>query len=182
MPWCYDGHMRAFALIALTGCRAVLGIEDGDPFPVPPPGDSRDVDVPTEAAPQGCRADYAELPNAGPRMHRYLLVNIIQAWTKQRDACAANAGYLAFPDGATVANAQMELEAIVTLGGNNVWLGLDDVAVEGQYRTSLNMPASQATLALVTANGGGDCLNGTTTAINDENCGNGHKALCECVP
>jgi hypothetical protein len=178
--------MRALALLALTGCRTVLGIEDVEPFPSPPPGDtSNSAEAGIDGKPLGCRADYAAIPGAGPRNHRYLFVTINGPWTQQRDTCAMNDGFLAFPDGTTIGNAQMELQAIVTLGGTNVWLGISDLTVEGEYRTSLGMLASPETLALFTATGGGnsDCLTGNSpTSINDESCGNSHKALCECVP
>jgi hypothetical protein len=144
--------------------------------------------VGSEPLPMGCRADYMALPSSGPRGHRYFLINTTASWPGQRDACAMNQGFLAFPDGAVLADAQAELLAVVTFGGAGLWMGVNDLGgngQEGKYRTSLNMMASTVTLMLVTESGQSqneDCLAGTTTTMTDEDCASLRKAVCECVP
>jgi hypothetical protein len=141
-----------------------------------------------EPNPMGCRADYMALPNSGPRGHRYLAVATNATWPQQRDFCVANMGFLAFPDGTTLANAQLELSAIVTFGGTNLWVGVNDIGgtgQEGKYKTSLNMNVSTITAMLITESGNSnneDCLAGTATTMNDEDCATTRKAVCECVP
>ena len=173
------------ALLALSGCRSILGIEDVE---TATPSDGAPADVgfdAIDAPPDGhiaCPSGYVMLPNSGSRGHRYRLASPgAKEWVQQRNFCMTDGGFLAFPDGAQAAQ---ELSAIVTLGGLNVWIGVDDRVVEGDYVTSLNMPASAATTALIGAGGPGndDCLIGTTTAMQDEDCSVSHPAVCECVP
>jgi hypothetical protein len=184
--------MRALALIALTGCRSILGIED---VVVPTPDDaslddSRDdaslVDAPTEAPPMGCPASYMTLPSSGPRGHRYLLVTSNAPWMMQRNLCISMSGFLAFPDGATLPDAQAELAAISALAGDNVWLGVDDLAVEGQYRNSLGQPISAITNMLINFGGPNpgprDCMINLNNTLQNEDCGNQRKTVCECIP
>ncbi|MBA3499684.1 MAG: C-type lectin domain-containing protein [Myxococcota bacterium] len=138
-----------------------------------------------EPAPMGCRADYVALANSGPRAHRYLLVNVTGTWSVQRDFCVANMGFLAFPDGTNLANAQLEHDALRTLAADGAWVGVNDIVTEGQYRTSLNMPASASTQALMNLGGNpnpADCMFINTTTLNHTNCGDDRKAVCECVP
>jgi hypothetical protein len=152
-------------------------------------GGEAGMEMPGEAGgeplPMGCRADYMALPNSGPRNHRYLLVNPTASWSAQRDFCAANMGYLAFPDGTNTANAQLELDALRLFAGDGAWVGVNDIATEGQYRTSLNMPASTSTQALMNLAGNPnqqDCMFINTTTLNHTDCNNTRKAVCECVP
>jgi hypothetical protein len=161
-------------------CVGDTGIDGGNEMPGEGGGG--------EPPPMGCRADYMVLPNSGPRGHRYLAVATAATWPQQRDFCVANMGYLAFPDGTTLANAQMELSAIVTLGGTDLWVGVNDIGgpgQEGKYKTSLNVAVSAITQMLITESGNSnneDCLAGITTTMNDEDCAVAKKAVCECVP
>ena len=164
--------------------ECVGGGGDGDGGTEPMPGEAGG-----EPLPMGCRADYMMLANSGPRGHRYLLINTTATWTDQRNACATNMGFLAFPDGAALGDAQLELSAIVTLGGAGLWVGLNDIGGQGQegkFRTSLNQPASTITQMLITENGNSnneDCLAGNATPdMTDEDCATLRKAVCECVP
>ncbi|MBA3821768.1 MAG: C-type lectin domain-containing protein [Deltaproteobacteria bacterium] len=148
-----------------------------------PPGPDSASDA---APPTGCKATYMALPSSGPRGHRYLLQNANLTWVQHRDACAADGAFLAFPDGATLADAQAELAALMTLAGVNSWVGIADQITEGAYRTSLNQPVSAVTMMLIVTGGGNpngqDCLVGTGTTITDESCNDMRKAVCECVP
>ncbi len=138
-----------------------------------------------DAPPMGCKANYMALANSGPRGHRYRLLPGLGTWVQQRDACAADQAFLAFPDGAALADAQAELGALTTLAGDGVWIGITDQVTETTYRTSLNMPASAISLMLLTAAGGGseDCLVGAGMTMTDEKCDTPPRnAVCECVP
>ena len=192
MPRCYDGHMRAaFALIALTGCRSILGIEEAM---LPPPEDAVDdggadadlFDAAVDVLPMGCPAGYMALPNSGPRGHRYMLVPTNAPWMTQRNLCISMSGFLAFPDGATLPDAQAELAAIGALAGDNVWLGVDDLAIEGQYRNSLGQPISAITNMLLSAGGPNpgprDCMISNNNELVYEDCGLARRTVCECVP
>lgn len=153
------------------------------------PGGEAGMEMPGEAGgepmPMGCRSDYMVLPNSGPRNHRYLLVNTTASWTVQRDFCAANMGYLAWPDGANAADAQLELNALRVFAGDLAWVGVNDIVTEGTYRTSLNTPASAITQGLINIAGNSnptDCFFINNTTLDDANCGDLRKAVCECVP
>ncbi|MBA3503700.1 MAG: C-type lectin domain-containing protein [Myxococcota bacterium] len=182
--------MRALALLALTGCRSILGIEDGTELP--PPGadsggsDGNVVDGSVDSGLNGCPPDFMPLPNSGPRGHRYRREPSPNNWVKMRDACAQEGSFLAFPDGASGNVAQLELDAIVTFAGNGVWLGITDVTNEGSYRTSLDLPASMVTLSLITSAGSPqieDCVVGSSAmTATDEDCTDIRLGVCECVP
>ncbi|MDQ3367730.1 MAG: C-type lectin domain-containing protein [Myxococcota bacterium] len=148
-----------------------------------PPGPDSATDA---APPMGCKAAYMTLPNSGPRGHRYLLQNTNLTWVQHRDACAADGAFLAFPDGAALADARAELAALLTLAGDNVWVGVTDQVAEGVYRTSLNQPVSAITTMLIMIGNGNpngrDCFVGTGTTITDVSCTDTRKAVCECVP
>jgi hypothetical protein len=153
-------------------CVGETGGPDAPPIDAPP-------------TPMGCPANYMTLPNSGPRGHRYLLVNATATWTQQRDACAGMMTFLAFPDGATPADAQAELDAITTLAGNNAWVGINDLITEGVYKTSLNQTVSVNTRALIDIVGNpqnADCLTTNGATMTDDDCTTPHTAVCECVP
>lgn len=155
-------------------------------------GETTGEDAGTEPMPGGeppmsnCPASgYAMLPNAGPRGHMYKLLDAPMTWSQQRDLCAGEGTYLAFPDGASVADAQLELAALRTLAGDAAWVGINDIATEGQYRTSLNQPASTVTVMLISITGNPqqtDCFVINNTSLDDADCSTTRKAVCECVP
>ena len=133
-----------------------------------------------------CPAGFMALPNSGPRGHRYLLIDTPRAWPGQRDACVAAMGFLAFPDGASLVDATAELNAVRALAGDGAWFGINDITTEGTYQTSLNQPASAITQMLLVTGGGNpdqqDCLRGSGSQLDDEDCQQTRKAACECVP
>lgn len=138
------------------------------------------------APPMGCKPTYMALPDSGPRGHRYLLLPTNLSWVQQRDACALDNAWLAFPDGATLADAQAELAALRTLAADGAWIGVNDQLTEGSYRTSLNAPVSAITAMLILTGGGNpngqDCLTIAGATLTDESCNDTRKAVCECVP
>jgi hypothetical protein len=143
-----------------------------------------DAAMPGDAMPDAssCPATYMALPNAGTRGHVYRFVNMDRTWTQHRDACAAEGTFLAFPDGP---DAAMELAALRTAAGDGAWVGVDDIANEGTRINSLNMAISAQTQALVDIDGnptGTDCFRIDTTTLDDAQCSDTRKAVCECVP
>jgi Lectin C-type domain len=143
-----------------------------------------DEAMPVDAMPDAsnCPATYMALPNAGTRGHVYRLVDLDRTWAQHRDACAGEAAFLAFPDGP---NAAMELAALRTAAGNGAWVGVNDIANEGNRVNSLNMPISAQTQALVNIDGnptGTDCFVIDNTSLDDASCNDSNKAVCECVP
>lgn len=184
--------MRAVVVIvAITGCRQVLGIEDGV-LATPPDGRPPGIDAPPGVdaplppldGPGVCPPTYVVIPNGTPN-HRYRFIDLPATWVMQRDACAQEGGFLAFPDGANPPAAQAELAAILNFGNQNLWMGLDDLVTEGVFRTSLDQPASAATLSLITNPGEPlrDCIRaGSPSSMNEEDCGTNRRAVCECVP
>jgi hypothetical protein len=140
-----------------------------------------------EPPPMGCGANFVTLANSGPRGHKYLVINTTGTWVTQRDGCAAMNSWLAFPDGATIADARLELAAVNTaVGGDGAgWMGINDIVVELQYKNSLNAAVSTITAMLINTGGGAggkDCLASNATAMPDEDCGTARKAVCECIP
>jgi hypothetical protein len=143
----------------------------------------------TLAEPVACPGDYATLPNSGPRGHKYKLLTTAAAWATHEATCGTEGTFLAYPDGTTVANAQLELNALKALAGDDAWLGLDDRAMEGLYvRSRDKFAMSSITLQLVNLKGnpnqrqGEDCLVIDNTTINDADCVQTKKAVCECAP
>ena len=191
MPRCYDGLVRAFALTVLCGCRSILGIEDVDVIDLADP-DANPIDsihdatndAPALDGANGCPASFMALPNSGPRGHRYRETPSPGGWLDMRDFCATVGGFLAFPDGSNTANAQQELTALITLSGNGLWIGVNDLGTEGTFRTSLNQTLSAVTSSFIQGGNSmqNDCAVAQTDKFNIEDCGNTHNAVCECVP
>jgi len=154
----------------------------------PPTDSGPTTDAPPDAMnpPMGCKANYMALPNSGPRGHRYLLLNQTMSWSQQRDLCAADGAFLAFPDGANITDARAELAALRTLAADGAWIGVTDQLMENVFRTSLNQPVSAITQMLIATGGGNpngqDCLVIANTVLTDEACADPRKAVCECVP
>lgn len=146
------------------------------------------IDAPL-AEPVACPGDYVPLPNSGPRNHKYKLLGTAATWAAQEAICGGEGTFLAYPDGANVVNAQLELDALRAFAGDDAWLGLDDRAMEGLYvRSRDKFAMSSVTLQLVNIKGnpndrqGQDCLVIDNTTINDADCTQTKKAACECAP
>lgn len=146
------------------------------------------IDAPL-AEPVACPGDYVTLPNSGPRMHKYKLLDTPAAWAAQESLCGTEGTFLAYPDGATVADAQLEHDALRTFTGNGAWLGLDDRMTEGLYvRSRDKFAMSSITLQLLNIKGNPnnrlaeDCLVSDNATINDADCTQLKKAACECAP
>lgn len=133
-----------------------------------------------------CPAAYTTLPNAGT--HKYSKIGNAQAWATQRSRCAADATssgkmvYLAIPDD------MAEIQAIVTLSaGTNTWVGLNDMATEGTFKTE---KATDATFLPwlppnePTESGPGeDCVSALQSGqIQTDRCTELFLAVCECEP
>lgn len=169
------------ALIALGGCREILGIEDVELLPMPPPEDAPTSpdglhDAPFGDAFFGCPADYATA--GGSDLHRYKPHGVNRSWVQARDVCAAEGGYLAIPD--TPAELQ-SLEQLV--GPTRTWIGIDDVAVEGTYRNTFGMLQVFLPWAAGEPNGNAqDCVYLDSGNLADGGCGEQHPSVCECNP
>ena len=98
-------------------------------------------------------------------------------------ACQADGAnvYLAVPDDAT------ELQAILTLAGSDVWVGVSDIAVEGSFVTVLGAAATFLPWAAGqpdNSGGGSDCVTALSASAtyDDKRCSNAAIAVCECEP
>jgi hypothetical protein len=138
-------------------------------------------DAPASAA---CPSGYVTLPN-GQAGHMYMVVSNAANWAAQRTACAATSpnAYLAIPDAAD------ELAAMSTANGlaANYWVGVSDIATEGQWVTVKNTP--QTFLPWVggtpgNQNPGDDCVEviPSLNQFNDARCNQSKPAICECSP
>ena len=129
----------------------------------------------------GCPAGYTAVPGAPNRLYRKLLT--AAAWTSHSTACEAEGAnvYLAIPDDMT------ELSALVTFAGADFWIGIDDMAVEGTFKTVRggtptflpwaagepdNNPGNQDCVDVLVASSKIETLACTTARI----------AVCECEP
>lgn len=126
-----------------------------------------------------CPPAYAALP--GVTTHLYRLINTAAAWSAQSTACSSEGAYLVEPDTAA------ELDALkMRSGGNELWVGISDLAREGTYLTTrlaapayLPWEAGQPDDAPT----GADCVRLSATATYaDERCITTRRAACECEP
>lgn len=142
----------------------------------------------SEPVPMGCPGDFAALAAGSEGNHRYKAFPAA-TWAAHRTTCSNLGTFIAYPEGATQAAAQAELDGLRALSGDGTWLGINDITVEGAYvRTLDNMPVSANTAALFNIGGNQgeknsqDCLIIDNTTIDDALCGDSRKAVCECVP
>jgi hypothetical protein len=139
--------------------------------------------IPPEALPSNCPASgYDVLPNSGPRGRKYKVLMTPASWSMQRDLCAGEQTFLAFPDGPA---ATSELAALKAAAGDLAWVGVTDQINEGSYQNSLNQPISAQTQALINTSGNPqnrDCLFINNASLQHEDCSVLKKAVCECVP
>lgn len=128
----------------------------------------------------GCPAGYAALPGVANRLYRKLLT--AAPWTNHRTACAAEGAnvYLAIPDDMT------ELSALVTFAGADVWIGIDDITVEGSYKTVRGTTPTFLPWAPGEPDNAGnqDCVEilAASSKIATLQCGTARIAVCECEP
>lgn len=129
----------------------------------------------------GCGPDFTALP--GVPGHLYHLFTTPSDFASQRTACAVQGGntYLAIPDDAT------ELAALVTLAAQPaVWVGIDDLVVEGNFLTVRGQPATFLPWAAGQpddAPPGEDCVAALSAdTFDDQQCSNMLPAVCECEP
>lgn len=173
--------MRGLAfilLVAATGCRALLGIDDvelGGPVDGNPGGTDVlvAVDAPQDGFPMGaCPASYG--PVAG-QSSLYRVTTAAFGWQQHRDTCAAEGGYLFIPDNAT------ELGAVDgAVAQTPFWVGISDLTTEGTYRTSLNTIAVFLPWAPMQPTGLDDCVETSGGTFNDRRCTDALVAVCEC--
>jgi len=129
----------------------------------------------------GCAPGFTTLP--GVSTHLYHLFTTPADFTSQRTACAAQGGitYLAIPDDAN------ELQALVTQSGvPALWVGIDDIVVEGNYLTVRGQPETYLPWASGqpdNAPPGEDCVAALSSATyDDDQCSLSLPAVCECEP
>jgi len=141
-----------------------------------------DAGMTADASPDalGCPSGYTTLPGVSGRLYRKLLTTA--PWMNHRTACEAEGGniYLAIPDDMT------ELSAIVTFAGADAWIGIDDIAVEGTYKTVRGTTPTFLPWAPGEPDNAGnqDCveLRAASSKIATLQCNTARIAVCECEP
>jgi hypothetical protein len=161
----------ALTLLALCGCRAILGIDDvgGGPPDVP--------DLVPDTPSGLCPADFQ--PLASGSAHRYLVLAGPDDYASQRAACAARGPsiYLVVPDD------QAELDAMVqAAGGFTFWVGIDDRAIEGSFVTTKGAPATFLPWAAGEPSGEDCVLVASDGTFHDDDCLSAFPSACECEP
>ena len=127
-----------------------------------------------------CPSDYMA---AGDQGHVYKLQSNAN-WDEHQANCSSEGGYLAIPDDAT------EQQAILDIaGGNTIWIGVDDMASEGDYVTVKGVPATYLPWAPGEPNNSGgpgsgpaNCEQLQDDGFHDFRCNNDAPAVCECEP
>jgi len=189
--------LTPWVLLGLVGCRQLAGIvdteevsdaptsrvdagptPDGSDVMVPdaPPGT---IDAAADAMAVTCPVSYVEAIGT----HRYRVISTTTTWAVAQASCAADgtATYLAIPDD-DVENAQLAM----VLGGES-WIGVSDLAVEGEFRNVLGQlqlfhpwetgepdGANQDCVAMRTDGGG------QSGAWRDDQCTVLYRYVCEC--
>jgi hypothetical protein len=143
-------------------------------------GDGGIVDAHPDGHGGGCPGGYAALP--GVPGHQYKKLLTAAAWMSHQVACEAEGMniYLAIPDDMT------ELSALATLAGQDVWVGIDDIAVEGTFVTVRNTPPPFLPWAPGEPSNAGnrDCvaLLAASVQLVVLQCSQSRIAICECEP
>jgi hypothetical protein len=141
-------------------------------------GDATVHDAPQDG--RACPAGYSTLPGVPNRQYRKLLT--AAPWMNHVTACTAEGAnvYLAIPDDAT------ELSALVTFAGADFWIGIDDMAVEGAYKTVRGATPTFLPWAPGEPDNAGnqDCVEAlaATSKLATLQCNTAHIAICECEP
>ncbi len=126
----------------------------------------------------GCPASYVAL--AGAPGHLYRSITTSSSWFAHHTACMGDGAYLTIPDDLT------ELTAIATLAGNTIWIGINDQANEGVYKTELGATATFLPWSSGEpddAPGAADCVRASPAGtFADDRCSTPFRAVCECEP
>jgi len=135
------------------------------------------IDAPPDAPPDAFVCPAVYMPLAGAP-HLYRSITSSAPWQTQKSACASDGGYLAIADDVS------ELTAIRTFIGNDLWVGVTDVASEGTYLTVLGAPATFLPWDAGqpdNAPGNADCVRANSALkFLDDKCSTGLRAVCEC--
>jgi hypothetical protein len=173
----------ALAALAAPGCRfsapQAAGDDDG--------GDDAPVidaapDAPADAAPDAayvpaCMTDPTYSNNGG---HRYKLQAQGADYDTAIDRCAAEGAH------PIVVDSVEESDYLRTLVGSDVWIGLDDLTIEDQFRWVTGATSTYRRWAPgepTNSNFGEDCVYARSDKQwNDTSCGDGKQVVCECDP
>src|SRR5207248_5069407 len=105
-------------------------------------------------------------------------------WDEQQTNCSDDGAYLAIPDDSTEQQALLDFS-----GSDTIWIGIDDMASEGDYVTVKGDPATFLPWASGEPNnsggpGGGsaNCVQEQGDGFHDFHCNNDFVAVCECEP
>jgi hypothetical protein len=177
-PACPSG--RRYAELSGDQGGECVGEEaiDSDARADDPPPDAGDAAI-EPAEPSDAPAP-AECPGFTLTDGHYLKKLGAAGWTNQRSACGNLPGnvFLAVPDD------EVELAAIVAIGGGDAWIGISDAAAESDYMTVLGASATFLPWAVGEPDNAGnqDCVRSKGTTIETALCGTPTIAVCECVP
>ncbi|HTL32843.1 MAG TPA: lectin-like protein [Kofleriaceae bacterium] len=146
------------------------------------------IDAAKDGGGSNCPQDF--VPLAGG--HVYKVITTTDEWGNQQAACRAisnNQAYLTVPD------TQAELTATdgLTGVGATYWVGINDIAVDGVYRSAFDNSVIAVNAApWDTQNnqpdsgqgGSQDCADSDTTThkLSDDRCTDVRRAVCECNP
>jgi C-type mannose receptor len=128
----------------------------------------------------GCPSGFAALP--GVPSHLYDKLITAAGWSNHKTACESQGAnvYLAIPDDMT------ELSALVTNAGQDVWVGIDDIAVEGTFVTVRNATPPFLPWAPGEPDNAGnqDCVEilAASSQVATLACSQSRIAICECEP
>lgn len=162
-------------------CIAAVG-DAGIDTSMPPHDAHSDAmaDATPDAPPEDCPSTYMTV---GTQPHVYRVITTTTDWMTQKTACGTDnpRAYLAIPDDAT------ELAALDGVAGAaQYWVGIDDMAVEGQFVTVKGAAATFLPWAPGEPNNqmNSDCVaaRSATGEYQDDKCNVHYRAICECDP
>lgn len=163
----------------------VIAGDDARPIDMAPPLTDTMADTPVV---NNCPGTYTSI---GGSTKRYRVISANNTWANQASACDADGAntYLAVPD------SQAELDAVIGAAGEDIWLGVSDMATEGTFATTNNGTlASNSPLwsggepdndpESGGGNNNGDCVVAldANDRLYDDRCDNQYGAVCECDP
>lgn len=171
----------ALTSIAAPGCRfsgpAATGDDGGDDGPGDAGPDAAPDAAPDATSAPACMTDPSYSNNAG---HRYKLQAQSADYDTAIDRCAAEGAHL------IVVDSVEESDYLRTLVGSDVWIGLDDLTIENQFRWVTGATSTYRRWVSgepTNSNSGEDCVYARSDKQwNDTNCGDGKRVVCECDP